>query len=425
MASARSCSAIQRQPDANTVQVVDSIRAKLPALRAQVPPSIRLETLMDRSISVRQAVFDVQETLLIAIGLVIMVIFLFLRSASATAIPALAVPISLVGTCAAMYVFGFSINNMTLLALTLSVGFVVDDAIVMLENIVRHIEGGMRPFEAALKGAREIGFTIISITFSLIAVFIPVLLMGGVVGRVFREFAVTISVAIIVSGFVSLTLTPMLCARMLRGHREDARQNIVLRIFEAMFNWWLKAYEWSLDKVIAYKAVMLAITFGTVIGTVWLYIVIPKGFFPLEDTGFIIGVTEAATDTSFEAMVARQRRGRRYHPRRIRPSSMSIPRSAPAVPTRPPIMGACSSFSSPRRARAGEPGHRAPAAEDEHGARNAGLLPEHPEHQYRRTHLQERVSVYAAKRRYRGALSHRARDARQVGQARRPAGCHH
>ena len=179
--------------------------------------------LMDRSVSVRQAVVDVQETLLIAIALVILVIFLFLRSVSATVIPALAVPISLVGTCAAMYAFGFSINNMTLLALTLSVGFVVDDAIVMLENIVRHIEGGMRPFEAALKGAREIGFTIISITFSLIAVFIPVLLMGGVVGRVFREFAVTISVAIIVSGFVSLTLTPMLCARMLRGHREGER----------------------------------------------------------------------------------------------------------------------------------------------------------------------------------------------------------
>jgi HAE1 family hydrophobic/amphiphilic exporter-1 len=298
---------IQRQPDANTVEVVDAIRAKLPTLRAQVPASIQLETLMDRSLSVRRAVFDVQETLLIAITLVILVIFLFLRSASATAIPALAVPISLVGTCAAMYAFGFSINNMTLLALTLSVGFVVDDAIVMLENIVRHIEGGMRPFEAALKGAREIGFTIISITFSLIAVFIPVLLMGGVVGRVFREFAVTISVAIIMSGFVSLTLTPMLCARMLRPHHEGEKQNIVLRAFEAMFKGWLRAYEWALDRVIAYKAVMLVITLCTVIGTVWLYIVIPKGFFPNEDTGFVVGITEGATDTSFEAMVARQR----------------------------------------------------------------------------------------------------------------------
>ena len=301
---------IQRQPDANTVAVVDAIRAKLPSLRAQVPASIRLETLMDRSVSVRQAVFDVQETLAISIALVILVIFLFLRSVSATIIPGLAVPISLIGTAAVMYAFDFSINNMTLLALTLSVGFVVDDAIVMLENIVRHVEGGMRPFEAALKGAREVGFTIVSITFSLIAVFIPVLLMGGVVGRVFREFAVTISIAIVISGLVSLTLTPMLCARVLRGHSPNEapkRQNIVLRASERVFDSWLRAYEWTLDKVIAYKPVTLAITFATMIGTVWLYYVIPKGFFPTEDTGFVMGVTEAATDTSFEAMVARQR----------------------------------------------------------------------------------------------------------------------
>ena len=301
---------IQRQPDANTVAVVDAIRAKLPSLRAQVPASIKLETLMDRSVSVRQAVFDVQETLAISIALVILVIFLFLRSVSATIIPALAVPISLIGTAAVMYAFDFSINNMTLLALTLSVGFVVDDAIVMLENIVRHVEGGMRPFEAALKGAREVGFTIVSITFSLIAVFIPVLLMGGVVGRVFREFAVTISIAIVISGLVSLTLTPMLCARVLRGHSPNEapkRQNIVLRASERVFDSWLRAYEWTLDKVIAYKPVTLAVTFATMIGTVWLYYVIPKGFFPTEDTGFVMGVTEAATDTSFEAMVARQR----------------------------------------------------------------------------------------------------------------------
>ena len=180
---------------------------------------------------------------MIAIGLVILVIFLFLRSAAATIIPSLAVPISLVATCAAMYLFGYSINNMTLLALTLSVGFVVDDAIVMLENIVRHIEDGMQPFEAALKGSREIGFTIISITFALIAVFIPVLLMGGMVGRVFREFAVTITVTILLSGFVSLTLTPMLCARVLKPHHEGEGQNIVLRLFEAMFKAWLRGYE--------------------------------------------------------------------------------------------------------------------------------------------------------------------------------------
>jgi HAE1 family hydrophobic/amphiphilic exporter-1 len=251
-------------------------------------------------------VSDVEETLGIAVCLVILVIFLFLRSASATFIPALAVPISLLGTCAVMYMLDYSINNMTLLALTLSVGFVVDDAIVMLENIVRHIEHGMRPYEAALKGAREIGFTIISITFSLIAVFIPVLLMGGIVGRVFREFAVTISVAIVVSGFVSLTLTPMLCARVLKAHDPDKKENFVLRLFERMFAAWLRAYEWALDWVLAKKALMLIVTLATLGGTVYLYMIVPKGFFPQEDTGFLIGVTEAATDTSFEAMTIRQ-----------------------------------------------------------------------------------------------------------------------
>ena len=299
--------AIQRQPDANTVAVVDSVKARLPEYRASIPPSIRMEVLMDRSISIRASVVDVEETLVIAICLVIMVIFLFLRSVSATIIPALAVPVSLIGTCAAMYVFGFSINNMTLLALTLSVGFVVDDAIVMLENIVRHVEGGMRPYEAALKGAREIGFTIISITFSLIAVFIPVLLMGGMVGRVFREFAVSIAVAIIVSGFVSLTLTPMLCARVLRTHHEGEKQNIVLRAFEAMFKGWLRAYEWSLDRVLRYKFITLMVTFATLAATVWLYIIIPKGFFPTEDTGFISASTEGSSDISFLGMVNLQR----------------------------------------------------------------------------------------------------------------------
>ncbi len=297
---------IQKQPDANTVAVVDSLLAKLPGLRAQIPPSVSINVLMDRSISIRQAVSDVEETLLIAVALVILVIFLFLRSAPATFIPALAVPISLFGTCAVMYALDYSINNMTLLALTLSVGFVVDDAIVMLENIVRHIEHGMRPYGAALKGAREIGFTIISITFSLIAVFIPVLLMGGIVGRVFREFAVTVSVAIIVSGFVSLTLTPMLCARLLKGRDAARKPHVVLRVFERMFDSWLRGYEWALDRVLAGKAIMLLVTLATLGGTVYLYIIVPKGFFPQEDTGFLIGVTEAASDTSFEAMKVRQ-----------------------------------------------------------------------------------------------------------------------
>ncbi len=300
--------AIQRQPDANTVAVVDAVREKLPAFRAQVPAAIDMQFLLDRSLSVRDSVAEVQFHLTISVILVVMVIFLFLRKASATIIPSLAVPVSLIGTFAAMYAFGFSINNMTLLALALSVGFVVDDAIVMLENIARHIEGGMRPFEAALKGSREVGFTIISITFSLIAVFIPVLLMGGMVGRVFREFAVTISVAIIISGFVSLTLTPMLCARVLRVHRPEEKENIVLRWFESMFRSWLRAYEWSLDKVIAYKAVMLGVTFATLGGSVWLYMVIPKGFFPPEDTGYIAVTTEGPSDIGFQAMSDLQRK---------------------------------------------------------------------------------------------------------------------
>jgi len=299
---------VQRQPGSNAVAVVDAVRSRMPVYEAAVPASVNLQVINDRSVSVRESVEDVQITLAIAIGLVVLVIFLFLRSLSATIIPALAVPVSLIGTAAAMYALGFSINNMTLLALTLSVGFVVDDAIVMLENIVRHIENGMRPFEAALKGAKEIGFTIISITFSLIAVFIPVLLMGGMVGRIFREFAVTISVAIVISGFVSLTLTPMLCARVLRHQPEGEKQNVVLRAFEAMFKSWLRAYEWSLDKVIRFKAVMLLITIGTLIGTVWLYLIIPKGFIPSEDTGFVFISTQSPADTSFQSLAEMQAR---------------------------------------------------------------------------------------------------------------------
>jgi HAE1 family hydrophobic/amphiphilic exporter-1 len=298
--------AVFKQPSANTVEIIDSIYERLPTYRAQIPAAVKMELLADRSVSIRDSVEDVKVTLAIAISLVVLVIFLFLRSAAATTIPALAVPISLIATCAAMYLFGYSINNMTLLALTLSVGFVVDDAIVMLENIVRHIEGGMRPFEAALKGSREIGFTIISITFALIAVFIPVLLMGGMVGRVFREFAVTITVAILLSGFVSLTLTPMLCARVLKEHDEGRKQNFVLRLFEAMFKSWLRAYEATLDVFLKYKFFMLLVMIGTLIGTAWLYITIPKGFFPVEDTGFISATTEGPSDISFQAMFDRQ-----------------------------------------------------------------------------------------------------------------------
>ena len=395
---------IQKQPDANTVAVVDSILAKFPVLRAQIPPSVSINVLMDRSISIRQAVADVEETLLIAIGLVILVIFLFLRSASATFIPALAVPISLFGTCAVMYALDYSINNMTLLALTLSVGFVVDDAIVMLENIVRHIEHGMRPFEAALKGAREIGFTIISITFSLIAVFIPVLLMGGIVGRVFREFAVTVSVAIIVSGFVSLTLTPMLCARVLRAHDATKRPNVVLRVFEAMFDSWLRAYEWTLDWVLARKFLMLLVTLATLGGTVYLYMIVPKGFFPQEDTGFLIGVTEAATDTSFEAMKERQQalvdvlkirsrdRIHQLHRRRRRPQRDGE--------LRPPVHRA----EAEEGARQSQHDHRPAASQGPRYPGHAGVLPADPEPQYRRPDFQEPVSIRDAERRHRVAV---------------------
>ena len=381
--------------------------------------------MMDRSISIRQAVADVEETLLIAVGLVILVIFLFLRSASATFIPALAVPISLFGTCAVMYALDYSINNMTLLALTLSVGFVVDDAIVMLENIVRHIEHGMRPFEAALKGAREIGFTIISITFSLIAVFIPVLLMGGIVGRVFREFAVTVSVAIIVSGFVSLTLTPMLCARVLRAHDATKKPNVVLRVFEAMFDSWLRAYEWTLDWVLARKALMLVVTLATLGGTVYLYMIVPKGFFPQEDTGFLIGVTEAATDTSFEAMKERQQ------------ALVEVLKSDPAIeyinstvgsggPNPTANYGRLFIALKPKKERDNLNaiiGRLRSKARQIPGMQ--AFFQRDPEPQYRRPDFQEPVSIRDAERRHRVAVSAGAGDARQDREAAGPARRHH
>ena len=298
--------AVFRQSDANTVDVVDQVKAKLPQYRTQLPASIGMDVLSDRSLPIREAVADVQLSLGIAMILVVMVIFLFLKSLTATIIPALALPVSLIGTFAAMYVFGYSIDNISLLALTLSVGFVVDDAIVMLENIMRHIENGEKPFDAALRGAREIGFTIISITLSLVAVFIPVFFMGGVVGRVFREFAGTISVAILVSGFVSLTLTPMICARILREHRPDHREGLFSRIIDAGFNVVLKLYQIALDRVIRIRLIVLLLTLSTLAITGWLYIQIPKGFFPQEDTGLLRASVEAAPDVSFNAMAAYQ-----------------------------------------------------------------------------------------------------------------------
>ncbi len=299
--------AIFRQSDANTVDVVDQIRARLPSYQAQLPPSITAVVMNDRSLSIRDSVEDVKFTLGLSVVLVIMVIFLFLKSMSATIIPALALPVSLIGTFAFMYMFGYSIDNISLLALTLSVGFVVDDAIVMLENIVRHIEEGMKPFDAALVGAKEISFTILSITFSLVAVFIPVLFMGGVVGRVFREFAVTISAAILVSGFVSLTLTPMLCARLLSPVSHHTKPNRFYRAIDWVLDGILEGYRISLDAVLKVRFAVLVVTFGTLFASGWLYYNIPKGFFPTEDTGFLIGSTESAPDTSFDAMADRQK----------------------------------------------------------------------------------------------------------------------
>ena len=294
--------AIYRQSDANTVDVVDQVKAKLPVYQQGLPASVAVEVVNDRSLSIRDSVHDVQETLAIAIVLVILVIFLFLKTMSATLIPSLALPVSLIGTFAFMYLFGYSIDNISLLAITLSVGFVVDDAIVMLENIVRHIEEGMKPFEAALKGAREIGFTILSITFSLVAVFIPVLFMGGVVGRIFREFAVTISVAILVSGFVSLTLTPMLCARILSPIDHHKKPGWFSRNVDRVIDGVLEFYRVTLNVVLRWKFATLMVTFGTFLVSAWLYTNIPKGFFPTEDTGFLTGSTEAAPDISIEAM---------------------------------------------------------------------------------------------------------------------------
>ena len=298
--------AVYRQSDANTVDVVDSVRAKMPYYQSQLPPSVQANVQNDRSESIRQSITDVQSTLALSILLVIVVIFVFLKSGSATLIPALALPVSLIGACAFMYIFNYSIDNISLLAITLSVGFVVDDAIVMLENITRHIENGMKPFEAALKGAKEIAFTILSITFSLVAVFIPVLLMSGVVGRVFHEFAVTITVAILVSGFVSLTLTPMLCARILSAPKHGATAGVFGRLSDALVDGLATGYRVSLDFVLRFRLVVLFGTFLTAYLAFSLYAGIPKGFFPEEDTGFLRGITEAQPDTSFREMSARQ-----------------------------------------------------------------------------------------------------------------------
>ena len=298
--------AVQRQPGTNTIAVVDNVKKLLPVFRSQMPSSVSLDILYDRSVSIRKSVTDVKFTLILTICLVVMVIFLFLRNISATVIPSLALPLSILGAFAAMYLMGFSVNNITLLALTLSVGFVVDDAIVMLENIVRHMEQGEGAMEAALKGSREIGFTILSMTLSLVAVFIPVLFMGGILGRILHEFAVTISMAILISGFVSLTLTPMLCSRFLRPPDAERHGRFYLgmeRVFDGMRNFYAR----SLTLVIRHRRLTVAVTIVLALATGWLFVRMPLGFLPTEDTSQIFAVTEAAQGISFDEMVRHQK----------------------------------------------------------------------------------------------------------------------
>ncbi|RUR88902.1 MdtB/MuxB family multidrug efflux RND transporter permease subunit [Pectobacterium polaris] len=298
---------VQRQPGANVITTTDSISKMLPALKASLPNSVKVTTLTDRTTSIRASVKDVQFELLLAIALVVMVIYLFLRNAVATLIPSIAVPLSLIGTFAAMYFLGFSINNLTLMALTIATGFVVDDAIVVIENIARYIEKGEKPLNAALKGAGEIGFTIISLTFSLIAVLIPLLFMGDIVGRLFREFAVTLAVSILISAVVSLTLTPMMCARML-SHQSLRKQNRFTRASERFFTRLIDAYGVWLRKVLNHPWLTLSVALGTLLLTVLLYIWIPKGFFPIQDNGIIQGTVQAPQTVSFSNMADRQQR---------------------------------------------------------------------------------------------------------------------
>jgi hydrophobic/amphiphilic exporter-1 (mainly G- bacteria), HAE1 family len=296
--------AIQPQPGANTVQIVDAVKAMMPNLRAQVPQSIEMGVFYDRSISIRSSVDDVKFTLILSVCLVVIVIFLFLRNVTATIIPSLAIPVAIIGTFAAMYVLGYSLDNLSLMALTLSVGFVVDDAIVVLENIIRHRELGEDPMTAAYKGSREISFTILSMTLSLVAVFIPIMFMGGLIGKLFHEFAIVITVAILISGFVSLSLTPMLCSRFLSA--APPKPNSLYRALEQSFDLLLRGYAWTLRPVLKYRGLTIVVSLMILLGTGYLFTLVSKGLIPYEDTGQITGNTKAAQDISFENMLKHQ-----------------------------------------------------------------------------------------------------------------------
>lgn len=296
---------VQRQPGANVIEVVDRVKRLLPQLQSALPPSVQVQVITDRTNTIRASVRDVQLEMMLAVALVVLVIFLFLRNLPATTIPSVAVPLSLVGSFGVMYLMGFSLNNLSLMALTISTGFVVDDAIVMIENIARYIEHGDTPLEAALKGAEQIGFTILSLTVSLIAVLIPLLFMGDVVGRLFREFAVTLGVTILISAVVSLTLTPMMCARILK-HTPEERQGKIFKMSQRMFDNIIKSYGRTLQWVLKHQWATLLVALGTLVLTVLLYIIVPKGFFPVQDTGIIQGISEAPQSVSFAAMAERQ-----------------------------------------------------------------------------------------------------------------------
>ncbi|MDB5518712.1 MAG: mdtB, partial [Tardiphaga sp.] len=296
---------VQRQPGANTIDVVDRVEALLPGIRAALPSAVDIGVLSDRTVTIRASVADVELDLALAVVLVVIVIFLFLRTIPATVIPSLSVPLSLVGTLGAMYLLGFSLDNLSLMALTIATGFVVDDAIVMIENVARHVEGGMSPLDAALRGSREIGFTIISLTISLIAVLIPLLFMGDVVGRLFHEFAITLAVTIVISAIVSLTLVPMMCARLIRRRPDIERSGFDLHA-EHAFNTMIELYGWALRWMLDRQPLALAVAVLTLAVTIGLYVLIPKGFFPVQDTGMIQGISEASQSISYQAMAKLQ-----------------------------------------------------------------------------------------------------------------------
>ncbi len=383
---------VRRQPGANIIEVVDRVKALLPELTHSVSPAIDWQVALDRSQTIRASVRDVELTLLLSVILVVLVVFAFLRSGWATLIPSVVVPLSLVGTFGAMYLLGYSLNNLSLMALTIATGFVVDDAIVVTENVTRFIERGDPPFTAAIQGARQIGFTIVSITASLLAVFIPILLMGGIVGRLFREFAVTLSVAIAISAVISLTLTPMMAARLLRGRAEERHGRLYQaseRFFEGLLGWYARNLRWVLD----HQPLMLAVTGAAAVLTVGLYVAVPKGLFPQQDTGVLSGVTDAPQDVSFPAMRDRQEAINKVvlaNPN-VEPPGLVHRRRRGGHEQRLRLHRAEAHVGAERDRR---PGHRRAAAQARPGARRRPVPPVGPGRPGRRPALPDPVPVH-------------------------------